>query len=345
MCSDLARLVVRNVRVRSPSSALAVLLAMLTLNHHPDRTLSITGAGPLSHRPLRPWRLSVSSPACSGSCAAGYACPVGSNRRDPPATACPAGRFSVGGAGVCTICPGGVYGNGTGLTTPQCSGACGAGYVCPAGSIRSAPCPAGTYSLEGAANCTLCPAGTYGSGQGLGAPTCSGLCAAGSYCPPGSTNSSNNTCAPGRYSDPGAGSCSPCPLSSPYSQRGSSACVTCRGASSGMCASGGYGFVATAASPCPDPTWSVWYDTGRTEGTLSCWKLFGQPANWAAANGNCSAVGPGTHLLSAKQVCSCVGFGGRAIAANINRTLCISEVSNGSPRTVTGPACVSLLRP
>lgn len=30
---------------------------MLTLNHHPDR---IIGAGPLSHRPLRPWRLSVS---------------------------------------------------------------------------------------------------------------------------------------------------------------------------------------------------------------------------------------------------------------------------------------------
>lgn len=43
--------------------------------------------------------------------------------------------------------------------------------------------------------------------------------------------------------------------------------------------------------------------------------------------------------------CVRVWASGGAITANINKTLCISEVSNGSPRTVTGPACVSLLRP
>ena len=51
----------------------------------------------------------------------------------------------------CTVCPGGWYCEGLGLTWP--SGLCGEGYYCPPGSSQKEPpdnfCPVGNY----------CPAG------------------------------------------------------------------------------------------------------------------------------------------------------------------------------------------
>jgi hypothetical protein len=60
----------------------------------------------------------------------------------------------------CSLCPGGRFGSTKGLTSPSCTGACSAGYVCPPGSTSStaAGCPVGTFSGAGAAECTACPA-------------------------------------------------------------------------------------------------------------------------------------------------------------------------------------------
>jgi hypothetical protein len=45
----------------------------------------------------------ATAPQCSGPCSAGYVCAAGSV--SPTAAECPAGTFSLAGAGACTVCP------------------------------------------------------------------------------------------------------------------------------------------------------------------------------------------------------------------------------------------------
>ncbi len=169
---------------------------------------------------------------CSGPCAAGYSCPVGS--ANMTAYACPAGTYSPPGAGVCTPCPAGRFGSivGAANSSAGCAGSCEAGYMCPAGSSSgtAVQCPAGTYSLDGAEVCTPCPAGVYGELPGLTSPacsapcapgyygsepgrtyaTCTGSCSAGFACPAGSTSPTASLCSAGQYSTGGQGNCTRC---------------------------------------------------------------------------------------------------------------------------------------
>ena len=97
------------------------------------RTLS-TCDGPCA--PGRWGTTAQTASTCTGACASGYACPAGST--NATAAICPAGTYSTGGAGACTNCPDGVFGNTTGLTTANCSGLCPAGYVVHA--VTVCPC-------------------------------------------------------------------------------------------------------------------------------------------------------------------------------------------------------------
>ena len=47
------------------------------------------------------------------------------------------------GDGLIQVCPGGKFGNASGLTSSACSGPCLAGYYCPAGSANSTAFPCG----------------------------------------------------------------------------------------------------------------------------------------------------------------------------------------------------------
>jgi hypothetical protein len=119
---------------------------------------------------------------CSGTCSPGYACALGST--NGTAAACPAGRYSVAGAGVCTGCPAGRFGtlSAQSMLAVACPGLCGLGFFCPPGSTSptAMPCPPGTYTdTFESSRCTLCPAGTPYSGAGA---TSAGSCLA---CGPG----------------------------------------------------------------------------------------------------------------------------------------------------------------
>jgi hypothetical protein len=46
---------------------------------------------------------------------------------------------SLAGAGSCTLCPYGTFGNTTAVSVASCSGPCSAGYTCPVGSTSPAP--------------------------------------------------------------------------------------------------------------------------------------------------------------------------------------------------------------
>jgi hypothetical protein len=128
-------------------------------------------------------------------------------------------------------CLSGYFGNVSGLTSPQCSGMCRAGYYCvspstsamqhecgspavycPAGSGEprvASPgeltiggtnstrqstehCPSSLYCVNGTSS--LCPAGRFGCATGLGTPGCNGPCAPGYYCPAGSGSNRQVAC-------------------------------------------------------------------------------------------------------------------------------------------------------
>ena len=119
---------------------------------------------------------------CSRRCSPGYACALGST--NGTAAACPAGRYSAAGAGVCTGCPAGRFGtvSAQSVLAVACPGLCGLGFFCPPGSTSptAMPCPPGTYTdTFESSRCTLCPAGTPYSGAGA---TSAGSCLA---CGPG----------------------------------------------------------------------------------------------------------------------------------------------------------------
>jgi hypothetical protein len=76
---------------------------------------------------------------CVGACAAGYACPAGST--SATATSCPAGSYSTGGQGSCTLCPPGTFGSTVRLTSAACSGLCAAGKWVPARASCHRPDP------------------------------------------------------------------------------------------------------------------------------------------------------------------------------------------------------------
>ena len=137
---------------------------------------------------------------------------------------CQPGWYCTGG--VRRLCPGGVYGNATGLTSSLCSGTCSPGYFCTAGATvadqtrcgnvsvycpvgssgpLTAPggvftvggdettradtttCPIGHYCVGGTAR--GCPMGRFGCATGLSLDVCNGECAAGYYCPEASNSS------------------------------------------------------------------------------------------------------------------------------------------------------------
>ena len=128
---------------------------------------------------------------------------------------CPSGRYSLGGSSAttqCAPCPPGTFGISAGMTLSSCSGPCAPGYACAAGSTSptASPCSPGRFSVGFAGTCTSCPAGTYGDVQALSSAACSGVCAAGFYCLPGSASPTAAVCGPGLYSLAGAAACSPC---------------------------------------------------------------------------------------------------------------------------------------
>ena len=83
----------------------------------------------------------------------------------PTPNPCGPGLYLHPTSHICSQCPPGRYGDRSNLTTSDCSGACAAGYYCPAGSTQRQQ--------------IACPAGRFGSEPGRGDPSCSGAALAG----------------------------------------------------------------------------------------------------------------------------------------------------------------------
>lgn len=142
---------------------------------------------------------------------------------------CEPGHYCIDG--VKRQCPAGTYSNIWGSTS--CSAICPEGYYCPIGSIvpiachsksfcpkgsdrshtiskynygitttnsddmknsMQALCPIGSYCIPGTDKKQLCPSGRYGSRQGETSSLCTGLCAAGYFCPEGSVRAQQIPC-------------------------------------------------------------------------------------------------------------------------------------------------------
>ena len=106
---------------------------------------------------------------CSGLCAAGYYCPQGSSS-----------EVEVACGSAAYFCP-----TGSASPTPV-----SLGYVTLGGDATTRSdqriAAVGSYAFLGLEN--LCPGGYFGDSEGLSSGFCSGPCAPGFYCPPGSTS-------------------------------------------------------------------------------------------------------------------------------------------------------------
>lgn len=145
---------------------------------------------------------------------------------------CPSGHYCPRQTTTPIKCPAGTFGKKIGLSEASCSGLCRSGYYCPAGSIsataipcgtgafcptgtghstqpnpgayvingdsklstKAVVCPLGSYCSAHNGQATLCPGGTFGNAISLASEACSGLCAAGYYCPPGSSSATQFEC-------------------------------------------------------------------------------------------------------------------------------------------------------
>ena len=162
-------------------------------------------------------------------CTVGHYCPQKGVVEPFP---CLAGTYSPStGAGVsCTPVAAGYYLPSTGSVTDVLKIPCTAGYYCPSGTGNQQLCPLGSYCPEpgpgsgsgsgsgsflsgppGPTRAVPCPGGTYGSVGGLTSSTCSGKCAAGYVCPPGSTSPTVTSCPSGYYCPTGSAAGTPCP--------------------------------------------------------------------------------------------------------------------------------------
>ena len=161
---------------------------------------------------------------------------------------------------------------------------CAAETACPAGSASptASLCVAGKYALSGAGVCIDCPGGVYGSTPGASSATCSGSCAAGYACPPGSTSPTVSVCMPGTYSTGGSAQCLPCPVGT-YG--------TSQGLSSPLC-----------TAPCPSGTY------GATSGQSTAGCSGECPAGFACGVGTVNATSfpcaPGTYSLAGSRNCT-----------------------------------------
>lgn len=107
----------------------------------------------------------------SGPCNAGFYCPEGQERPDPPAFVCPTGHYCQSNVGFPTRCENGTYQNENG--TSVCK-TCEAGYFCdntlePVTTLSGRKCIAGHYCPQGTryANEFGCLLGSYSNRTGL----------------------------------------------------------------------------------------------------------------------------------------------------------------------------------
>ena len=152
----------------------------------------------------------LSTSSCSGLCKEGYYCPVGSvsarqhscgsNRADQY---CPQGSAqpSVTAKGYYAVASDDIYEEDFQVSLLEPAAKAIGGYT------SQEICPRGSYCQRGVAY--LCPAGRYGNVKQQTNASCSGECAAGWYCPPGSISKVQIPCGkPHLYCPTG----SPAPL-------------------------------------------------------------------------------------------------------------------------------------
>ena len=291
---------------------------------------STAGAGACSACPGGTYGTGGStSPACSGDCAAGYACPAGSSSGN--AVPCLPGYYSQARAAECTACPGGKYGSVSLLSSNACSGMCTAGYYCPAGSVspvpEANPCPAGFYSTSGATTCIACPGGKYGTGSPVAtSAACTGECTAGYACTSGSVSATALACPAGYYSIAGQASCTQCPGGT----YGTGSAVATSDACDGSCAAGSYSLAgSTECTLCPAGKFGSAASLGSAECSGSCSAGYYCPAGSIVGTPAGNQCDPGTYAAIGAGACSLCPAGRYGATNGLQSSSCTDACAEG----------------
>jgi hypothetical protein len=109
-----------------------------------------------------------------------------------------------------------------------------------------------------------CPSGTFGNTTGLATPTCSGPCARGFQCPPGSLTAVTSACPQGYFCS--GGPRQPCPMG-----RYGPEVATVSAASCQACPAGQYSNATAAVDASVCTTCRSDVGEGSAAGAASCW--------------------------------------------------------------------------
>jgi len=188
-----------------------------------------------------------SSQECA-PCPVGHACAAGATAPTP----CEAGSYADKPSTTCTLVPAGQYQDQLGQEKYL---PCPPGFACPEGSRTPVACdagtfsnrinlattsdcvtaPAGSFAAAGSSVSSFCLAGRFGSTNGFSDGQCEGACAAGHFCPEGSTNATARVCPAGTYNPFNGGQsievCTPCPAGLFSATPGSIVCDECEAGS------------------------------------------------------------------------------------------------------------------
>ena len=139
---------------------------------------------------------------CSGPCEAGWYCPLPNattprqTRCGDPSVICPSGAYATTlvAAGHFSTSANGSAGDPDALrlAASRTDAALAIATSTPSTRTHEVQCEAGSYCVRGLRR--LCPAGRWGGRAGETEPKCSGECAAGHYCPQGSTSPTQMRC-------------------------------------------------------------------------------------------------------------------------------------------------------
>ncbi len=249
---------------------------------------------------------------CSGNCSLGALCPEGSTTNE---TLCPIGFYCPIGSAI--FCPGGTFGNETGLSDPTCSGNCTAGFFCLGGSTAtdSILCPAGTFCPPASSNPTPCEFGTFNVNEGETNSSACITCPAGFFCP--FTSLPPVICPAGSFCEEGSSSALFCLSSGSFCPEGSSAETPCP--------AGAFCENAFTIELCPVATYNALTGQTSISSCLVC------PVG---VYGN----GTGLNTSTCTAICPAGAF---CPAGSVDPTLCLAGRYRTSPGGIDLLSCTS----
>ena len=266
------------------------------------------------------------------------------------------GGCADNGAAVCTSCPGGSYGLGTGFTSSAGCLSCATGtYFAGSGASTCTSCNAGTYSTTAGASlssaCIACSAGSYSGTVGASASSACIACNAGFYSVTvgAIVSSTCIACNAGFYSiavvASSSSTCIGCNAGFYSVTVGASALSTCIACNAGFYSATVGASVASTCTACGAGTYSATVGASVASTCTACGAGTYSATVGASVASTCTACGAGTYSAtvgaSVSSTCTACSAGSYSIAVGAGLSSTCTPCGAGTYSATVGASVAS----